>query len=77
MPCNLTVKELIDRVGCPKGPGTEHLGITEMVALGGYFWTAGSSWAQGSDDAKKTLAEVGWTQRRSDDYPIWLVMKGA
>ena len=71
----MTIKELIKQLGCPQGAGNQGLGITEIVQLGNNCWSAGSSFAQNGDEAKKTLAEVGWSARRNDNYPVWLVVK--
>ena len=68
----MTVKDLIKRLGAPAG---EQNGITEMEELGDDRFTAGVTITQGSEDAKKTLAEVGWTQMRSEAGPIWIVVK--
>ncbi|KAK4691791.1 hypothetical protein P7C71_g5286, partial [Lecanoromycetidae sp. Uapishka_2] len=73
VPSNMTLKELIKQLGCPQGPGT--FGVTEMIQLGDGHWAAGSTFTQGGDERDKTLAEVGWTARRDDDYPVWLVVK--
>ena len=68
----MTLKDLIKGLGAP--PGDQN-GITYMEELGDNRFTTGVTITQGSDDAKKTLAEIGWTQRRSDVAPIWLVVK--
>lgn len=68
----MTVKDLIRGLGAPAGDGN---GVTEMVELGDNRFTAGLTITQGSDDARKTLAETGWTQRSSEAAPIWLAVK--
>ena len=68
----MTVKDLIKGLGAPEG---DENGITEMEELGDARFTSGVTITQGSEDAKKTLAEVGWTQRRSAAAPIWIVVK--
>lgn len=68
----MTVKDLIKQLGAPAG---EQNGITEMEELGDNRFTAGVTITRGSEDAKKTLAEMGWTQRRSEAAPIWIVVK--
>ena len=68
----MTVKDLIKGLGAPAG---DQNGVTEMEELGDSRFTAGLTITQGSDDAKKTLAEVGWSQRKSEAAPIWLVVK--
>lgn len=69
----MTIRELIKQLGCPEAPGT--FGVTEIIQLGDNYWAAGSTFTQGGDESKKTLAEVGWTARRSEDYPVWLAVK--
>lgn len=56
-------------------PAEGQCGITEMDELGDGRFTAGVTILQGTDDARKTLAEIGWTKRRSDIAPIWIVVK--
>lgn len=68
----MTVKDLIKGLGAPAG---DQNGVTEMEELGDNRFTVGLTITQGSDNAKKTLAEVGWSQRRSEAAPIWLVVK--
>lgn len=72
VPSMMTVKDLIKGLGAPAG---DQNGVTEMEELGDNRFTVGLTITQGSDNAKKTLAEVGWSQRRSEDAPIWLVVK--
>ena len=56
-------------------PEEGQYGITEMDELGDNRFTAGVTITQGTDEARKTLAEIGWTKRRSDIAPIWIVVK--
>lgn len=72
VPTMMTVRELIQRLDAPAG---DQYGITEMVALPDYRFVAGETVTQGSDDANKTLRQMGWTQRRSEAAPIWIVVK--
>lgn len=71
-PTMMTVKDLIKGLGAPEG---DEYGITEMEEQGNNRFTAGVTITQGSDDAKKTLAEQGWTQRRGEAAPIWILVK--
>ena len=68
----MTMKDLIKGLGAPEG---DQHGITEMEELGNNRFTAGLTITQGSERAKKTLAELGWTQRRSEAAPIWVLVK--
>ena len=68
----MTLGDLIKRLGAPAG---DRNGISEMEELGDARFTVGSTIMQGSDDAKKTLAEIGWTQRKSEAAPIWILVK--
>ena len=63
----MTMKDLIKGLG-------QH-GITEMEELGNNRFTAGLTITRGSERAKMTLAELGWTQKRSDAAPIWVLVK--
>ena len=56
-------------------PEEGQCGITELVELGDHRFTAGVTITQGTEDARKTLAEIGWTKRRSDIAPILIVVK--
>ena len=67
-----TLQEFMVALGVPED---RQCGITEMDELGDNRWTAGVTIIQGTDDARKTLAEIGWTKRRSDIAPIWIVVK--
>ena len=68
----MTLQEFMVRLGAPE---EGQFGITEMDELGDSRYTAGVTITQGTDDARKTLAEIGWTQRRSEIAPIWVVVK--
>ena len=71
-PCIMTVRELINRLGCPAG---DEKGVMEVFPQGNDRWLPGRAFTQGSDDAGKTLAEVGWTEKRDEEVPVWLVVK--
>ena len=72
VPTMMTVKDLIKGLGAPAG---KENGITEVEELGFDRYAEGETITQGSKRAKKTLAEMGWTQRRSELAPIILVVK--
>ena len=72
VPTTMTVKDLIKQLGAPAG---DQNGITEMEELGDNWFAAGITITQGSEDAKKSLAAMGWTQRRSEAAPVWIVVK--
>ena len=67
-----TLQEFMGTLGVPQ---EGRCGITEMDELGDNRFTAGVTILQGTDDARKTLAEIGWTKRKSDIAPIWIVVK--
>ena len=69
---SMTVGEFIDGLGMPHG---DQYAIQELEELGDQRWTSGLTITRGSDHARKTLAEVGWSARRSRDRPIWLMRK--
>lgn len=71
-PSTTTLQQFMVCLGVPQ---EGQFGITEMDELGDNRWTAGVTITQGTDDARKTLAEIGWTKRRSDIAPIWIVVK--
>ena len=71
-PTVMTVKDLMKQLGAPEG---DDFGITEMEELGDDRFSAGMTITQGSAWAKKSLGEVGWTQRKSELAPIWLLVK--
>ena len=56
-------------------PEEDNYGLTEMEELGDNRFAAGLTITRGSDLSKKTLAETGWTQRRSEAAPIWVCVK--
>lgn len=68
----MTVRDLIDGLGTPF---VDHYGIQEMEELGDNRWTSGLTITRGSQHASRTLAEVGWSARRSHNRPIWLLVK--
>ncbi|KAM0805481.1 hypothetical protein BDR22DRAFT_884472 [Usnea florida] len=73
VPPTMTLQEfMVVKLGVPR---QGRCGITEMVELGDNRWTAGVTILQGTEEAKKTLEEIGWTKRRSDIAPIWVVVK--
>ena len=72
VPTVMTVRELIQQLGAPAG---DQYGITEMIALPGYRFVTAETITQGSEDANKTLRQMGWTQQRSEAAPIWIVVK--
>ena len=71
-PSTATLQEFMVSLGVPQ---EGQFGITEMEELGDNRWTAGVTITQGTDDARKTLEEIGWTKSRSDSAPIWIVVK--
>ena len=71
-PCNLTVREFINRLGCPEGP---QLGVTEMICGDDNRFFEGDTFTQGDVTSNRTLAEVGWTAARNDNTPVWLAIK--
>ena len=71
-PTVMTVKDLMKGLGMPEG---ENFGVTEMEELGDNRFTAGMTIRQGSEWAEKTLRELGWSQRKSEAAPIWLLVK--
>ncbi|KAI4139268.1 MAG: hypothetical protein L6R39_006389 [Caloplaca ligustica] len=69
-PTGLTVGELIAQLGAPEGP---KFGLMEVHEQGDGRWAAGQVILQGSEDAKKTLREVGWVETRGfSAKPVWL-----
>ena len=67
-----TLQEFMVLLGVPQ---EGQYGITEMDELGDNRFTAGVTITQGTDDVRKTLAEIGWTKRKSDIAPIWICVK--
>ena len=67
-----TVGGLIDLLHAPPG---EDFGITQMEPMGNDSWATAVTITRGSEMARRTLAEMGWTQRRSEAAPIWLCVK--
>ena len=68
----MRVVDLLEYLNAPPG---DNFGITQMVETGNDTWAANMTVIRGSETANKTLAELGWTQIRSEDPPIWLCMK--
>ena len=68
----MRVRDLIEHLKAPPGDG---FGITQMEEVGNNTWVAGVTITRGSEMADRTLAELGWTQQRSEAAPIWLCMK--
>ena len=68
VPCDMTVRKLIERLGCPEGA---QKGITELILLGDDRFAAGDSFTQGGETSKRTLGEVGW----GDGSEVWLIVK--
>ena len=71
-PSMMTVGDLIEGLGTPPG---DHFGIQEVEELGNDRFTSGMPITRGSDLAKMTLAQVGWSAERSKVKPIWLMVK--
>ena len=72
VPCTMTVRKLIEKLGCPSGA---QKGITEMIWLGDDLFAAGDSFTQGGEASKSTLGQVGWTGARKEGSEVWLVVK--
>lgn len=72
VPCNLTVRDLMKRLGCPDN---ETKGLTEVRESGSGQWIALDSFTQGGESSKQTLEQVGWTKERNETTPVWLVVK--
>lgn len=67
----ITLQELLKRLGA-KEDGT----LTECIDRGGGKWIKGSVIEGKTDNAKKTLSEVGWDSKRGADIPpVWLVLQ--
>ncbi len=66
----LTIGELIRTLG---GPDDARYGLMEVHEQGDGRWAAGQVILQGSEQAKKTLREVGWIDTRGfSAKPVWL-----
>ncbi|KAK8236931.1 hypothetical protein HDK77DRAFT_449299 [Phyllosticta capitalensis] len=61
------------------GRGSDRWAITEVAEMGGNRWQKGTTVVFGSDMAKRTLAEMGWSDQRGDGIspPVWLVQHKA
>ena len=68
----MRVRDLIEHLGAPVGDG---IGITQMENVGNDTWVAGVTITRDDAMADRTLAELGWTQWRSEAVPIWLCAK--
>ena len=68
----MTVRDLMKGLGTPE---REDAGITEMEELGDNRFSAGMTITQGSEWAEMSLRELGWSQRKSEAAPIWLLVK--
>lgn len=71
VPCNMTVRELIRRLGAPPGASK---GITEMTVLGEDRFGTGVTYTQGEEASTRTLEQAGWTAARNEENPVWLVI---
>ncbi|KAL8975587.1 MAG: hypothetical protein Q9197_000203 [Variospora fuerteventurae] len=77
-PTGLTVAELMERLGAPAAdeadPPARHYGLREVQELGEGRWAAGQVVLQGSEQAGKTLREMGWLETRGWEAakPVWL-----
>jgi hypothetical protein len=73
-PTNMTVLELLTVLGATRGAAGQN-GVTECVEVGEGVWAQGVSVFGDKNDAKKTLAQMGWDQTRGDTrHPVWLVV---
>ncbi len=73
-PINMTVIELLNQLDASKGPDDKN-GVTECLELGDGYWSKGLSIFKNDGAAKKTLAQVGWDQKRGVSHkPVWLVV---
>lgn len=63
----MTIKELLESLGCPEGKGK---GVTVSVEMGDDLWVAGDSFVYGEGEERR-LAEVGLVQGRT----VWLCVK--
>ena len=72
VPSVMRVRDLIEHLELPPG---DNFGITQMEETGNDTWVAGVTITRASEMADRTLAELGWTQWRSEEAPIWLCME--
>ena len=70
----MRVRDLLEHLGAPPG---DEFGITQMEEIGNDTWVVNVTITRGSEMADRTLAELGWTQQRSEAAPIWLCVKKA
>ena len=66
-PCSLTIKELLELLGCPEERGK---GVTVSVELGDDLWVEGDSFMYGEGEGRR-LGEVGWVKGRT----VWICVK--
>lgn len=71
--CSMTVRELMNRLGCPGG---DTKGITEIREAGSGSWVSLDTFTQGGESSRQTLEQVGWTSARNEQNAVWLVVKG-
>lgn len=62
----------MDQLGVPH---KENDGIEEMDKSGENRYVRGLCITRGSPHAGMTLAQVGWSARRSAHRPVWLMVK--
>ncbi|KAL9045548.1 MAG: hypothetical protein Q9214_001428 [Letrouitia sp. 1 TL-2023] len=73
-PTNLTVGELIRQLGVPSAEYGHQYGITEVHEMGEGRFTAGQTILRDSEDANKTLAQIGWDEcRGTSRRPVWIM----
>ena len=72
VPSVMRVRDLLEHLEAPPGNG---FGITQMEEIGNDTWVESVTIVRGSERADRTLAELGWTQQRSQAAPIWLCVK--
>ena len=70
--CSMRIIDLCRALGCPEGPQN---GVTEMISLGNDMFAEGDSYTQGGGSSERTLRQVGWTNQRGEENPVWLVKK--
>ena len=74
VPCMMTIKELIRRLGAP-GEADEQRGIVECLNLGDGCWLKGSVFKLSEDKSKQKLEEIGWNESRGTTRePTWLAV---
>jgi len=74
VPCMMTVKELIGRLGATEG-GDDKNGITECLECGDGTWLKGSTFFKKDDKSKQTLEALGWDESRGEEKkPVWVAL---